>query len=486
MKKKLFGFIKILTFFVLLSVVFIKVTKVLERKTSPAMYQPFFEQKADYDVLFVGTSHVVNGIFPMELWEKYGIVSYNFGGHGNEMGTNYWVMENALDYTTPKLVVIDVFGVHSALKRSATAEQMHEAFDAFPVSKTKYNMVRDLFDDETEDVYASRWEYLWDFGKYHSRWNDLKEEDFNVRLNREKGAESRIDVAVPADYPVCAPEETMQEYTMGMEYLCKMIEDCQSRGIEVLLTHLPYPSEPGYQMAANSVYTIADMYGVDYINFVHMNNVVDYTTDCYDVSSHLNPSGARKVTDYLGNYIMSNYEIPDRREDAAYVQWKEDYAEYVKMKYDNLQAQEYLDDYLMLLRDETINACVYLDAQSGYLQDPMIDKLLNNVRIYDSLPVLPQAAQGGSSYLFIADNTKSETKESALHEPEEVFDTSMGTLVYRCDEQGNAALYLEGGEENWLMPEGENRKVLAKVIVFDRETGEIVSVFTDEREMTDE
>jgi hypothetical protein len=62
----------------------------MERKASDFKYANFFEQDEDFDVLFFGTSHVINGIFPMELWNEYGIVSYNFGGHGNEIATSYW------------------------------------------------------------------------------------------------------------------------------------------------------------------------------------------------------------------------------------------------------------------------------------------------------------------------------------------------------------------------------------------------------------
>jgi hypothetical protein len=62
----------------------------MERKSSDFKYADYFEQDEDFDVLFFGTSHVINGIFPMELWNDYGIVSYNFGGHGNEIATSYW------------------------------------------------------------------------------------------------------------------------------------------------------------------------------------------------------------------------------------------------------------------------------------------------------------------------------------------------------------------------------------------------------------
>ena len=320
----------------------------------------------------------------MELWKDYGIVSYNFGGHGNQMGTNYWVMRNALDYTTPKLMIIDVFGVHYQGRRSSTAGQMHEAFDAFPMSRTKYEMVLDLF-EEGDEAYDSRWEYFWSFGKYHSRWNDLKAEDFRPEMNKEKGAEFRIDVAVPGDYPVCSRDQVMEDAdTVGMEYLCKMIEECQKRGIEVLLTHLPYPAEVDWQKAANAVYEVAERYGVDYINFVEMNNVVDYQIDCYDVSSHLNPSGGRKVTDYLGNYLVTRYGIPDRREDVRYAQWHQDFAEYDAYVKDKVRQQDELEDILMLLRDSGLSSQIYISAETGRLQNPVNQKLLDNVRDGDS------------------------------------------------------------------------------------------------------
>ena len=78
-----------------------------ERKESNNKFSEFYEQEEDYDVLFLGSSHVLNSVFPMELWNDYGIVSYNLAGYGSRSASNYWVLKNALEYTTPKLVVVD-------------------------------------------------------------------------------------------------------------------------------------------------------------------------------------------------------------------------------------------------------------------------------------------------------------------------------------------------------------------------------------------
>ena len=126
-------------------------TDLMERKESRLKYISFFEQEADFDVLFLGTSHVINGIFPMELWNDYGIVSYNFGGHGNRLATSYWVMENAFDYTSPKLIVIDCYMLSEPDKIASDFSHMHSVFDAFPFSKTKVNTVFDLLEMEVQE-----------------------------------------------------------------------------------------------------------------------------------------------------------------------------------------------------------------------------------------------------------------------------------------------------------------------------------------------
>ena len=122
------------------------VTDLTERKASDSKYADFFQDR-DYDVLFMGTSHVINGVFPMELWNEYGITSYNFGGHSNQIPTTYWVMENALDYVTPKVIVIDCLTLSSEHKCAEEFSFLHLSMDAFPLSLTKIRAIWDLLDD---------------------------------------------------------------------------------------------------------------------------------------------------------------------------------------------------------------------------------------------------------------------------------------------------------------------------------------------------
>ena len=45
----------------------------VERKNSARMYSGFWEQPEEYDVWFMGTSHIYYAIHPMELWNQYSL-----------------------------------------------------------------------------------------------------------------------------------------------------------------------------------------------------------------------------------------------------------------------------------------------------------------------------------------------------------------------------------------------------------------------------
>ena len=371
-----------------LACAFFACTSLLERKDSAEKYGNFFPHATDMDVLFLGTSHVLNSVFPMELWHDYGITSYNLGGHANQIPTSYWVMMNALDYASPKVVVIDCYSLASNLKVFDDFEYVHLSFDAFPISKTKIQAVNDLLFNPGNDNSAgvmgesgvkekhTRLGLLWDYSVYHSRWSDITQRDFEPEISKEYGAESRIQLAEPA-HVVENPGTTLEEMTVGRAYLELMIEECKKRNIEVLLTFIPYPvSGESTWVDINTVYDIAALHDVKYLDYMSL-DIVDFDTDCYDPASHLNPSGAFKVTDYMGRYLRENYNVPDHRDDPAYDYWNNDYEDYTAMKDERLGKCEDLNTYLMLLQDKRYGFEIDIQ-ESDILKDETTLKLLKN------------------------------------------------------------------------------------------------------------
>ena len=372
-----------------LSTVFLRyLTDLMELKISDTKFAPFLEQDEDFDVLFMGSSHVNYSIYPMELWNDFGIVSYNMAADGAQIPTSYWVIENALEQTTPKLVVVDCYNLRMNVKSAGGLAYVHNSYDAMPLNITKLKAVWDQLDDpeayerqpgEEANVPRKRMELIWNYSIYHARWNELSKNDFVVPRNRGKGATLRVAVAAPDDFEKISSENKWEGEPEATVYLRKMIEDCQNRGIEIMLIYVPFPAEEAFQKEANRVYDIADEYGVDYLNFLDM-DIVDYNTDCLDSNSHLNVSGGQKITEYLGQYIVEHYNIPDQRNNPAYDSWYEDYRGWTEEKINFLKSTESLDVYLMLLADRHFEAEIEIN-NPAIREDEYYARLLKNAHL---------------------------------------------------------------------------------------------------------
>ena len=424
-----------------------------ERKESNNKFSEFYEQEEDYDVLFLGSSHVLNSVFPMELWNDYGIVSYNLAGYGSRSASNYWVLKNALEYTTPELVVVDCCMI-SLEEKVGSVEQLHMSTDHIPFGKIKVEMIRDLVEDEEQ-----HWDFLWKFSTYHNRWNELEENDFDFRPSPEKGAESRIAVAIPDAVEAKDTSCKVEEETVGIEYLRKIIEECQEQDIQVLLTYIPFPGNTGWQPEINSARDIAEEYDVDYLDYYTLMDRLNVHTDFYDKNSHVNPSGARKITEHIGSYISNVYGIEDHREDEIYSKWHDDYQVYTEFKHNNIKTEEELKSYLMLLKDKNLSYGVYLKWGFDWNAYPVLKELLFNIGVNPA-----QVVENGKCFVFVDNVNQTQSMITTL----ENIDTYFGEF---------SLLFNDIGELE-LVSKGNNRMSVTfndiGVIVFDNSTLSLV------------
>lgn len=328
-----------------------ELTRAKSAETRDMSYSTYFDYAEDYDVLFFGTSHVMYGISPLEIWNEYGITSYNWGSPHCSLPSTYWKLRNVLDYETPKLVVVDCC-LATWTAKTYGVYRIHQAFDAFPLSYTKWMTVNDLMKDEMAYVGltytdSERYSILFPLFHYHTRWGELQKEDFINEFVDTKGYELRLEVAEPDEISNTSEKTEITEDMSGVIYLERIIEECQNRDIPVLLTYLPFSIDETSKKESNMIQDIADKYGVNYVNFTNL-DVVNYKTDYAD-SSHMNIFGQKKVSEYLGEYILENYEIEDRRDSAIASQWNAWYEEYKEYETELINSQDSPNTYLMLL-----------------------------------------------------------------------------------------------------------------------------------------
>lgn len=343
----------------------------------------FYAQEENYDILIFGSSHAVMGIFPMELWQEYGMISYNLGNYEQYLPVDYWVLKNALRYTTPKLVILDAYMVMFNEKHTKDHTGfLHEMFDPMPNSVDKLNAINDLFSDDL------RKEFLVPFSTNHSRWELCDESFFRPVISTyQKGADSNAALGVPSDRLVtsCEPlellptEQKNDTMTTGKVYLEKIISLCKENDIEIMLVITPFAADAKLQEWINSVSDIAKKHHVIYINGIQ-EEIVDTYTDLWDIG-HLNESGARKWTRYLGAYIQAHEFVENQKENPSYTGWHKDYEKYLSYHLKQLKEQEVLYHYLMMLDIKKYDIYLKIPEDSNVYKDDTAIKLIKNIGV---------------------------------------------------------------------------------------------------------
>lgn len=297
---------------------------VTRRDDSERKYGPFFEEKNDIDVFFMGTSHVLDGVSPMELWRDYGVTSYNMGNSSECLGMTEWVLRLAMQAHKPKVVMIDVYYVDRPLDEAWAYPYRHVFLDAVPLSRMKLDAVR-------ATLPRDQWlEFLMPFSLYHGRWEELLAGTAERNVDSEPymmGGELRIGRAEVINPYTRTTEMDMSEQP-GHEALRRIVQLCRENDIEPVFIAIPVPVTKAEQMRVNGVAPLAQELGVPFLNLFDVEGLDDFEADCYDYLGHMNPDGATKLTAYLGQWLAEHCDLEDRRDDPAYAAWDERLALY--------------------------------------------------------------------------------------------------------------------------------------------------------------
>ncbi|MCR5101149.1 MAG: hypothetical protein K6B41_07315 [Butyrivibrio sp.] len=495
MKKNLKLILKTFIFLILLLICFFAVVIIVERKESYIKNKNFFEQaKEDHiDVLFLGSSHVINGINPVTLYRDYGITSYNLGGHGSVLQATYWELIEALDYCKPDYVVVDSYMLEKnyqyldVMEENAgeddintSVEQLHLNMDAFPLNKLKVAAIKDLIQDK--DIQN---QFLFDFIVYHDRWEELSKEDFGVLnnkidLNTLMGGEIRYEVENELEeYVQAGEDEILAEHTVGCEYLMKIIDECQRDGIGILVTTLPFKETYDDQLAAHTAASISADYGVTYFNMNDL-GVIDEEADLND-PGHLNVTGSEKTTDYIGQWLRNNTDLADHRGDSEYSDWDSAVESYNSELYEQMKGQSNLESFLNVLNHDSVSCVVYVNMGSDAFIDEGVKHLIKNL---SGTERIDEAAAAGGSYILIRDIASGNRYEAVNGESLESVSTSMGEVTYIPIEEKFRLFYRDEDPDTNYLYSDEHLYSDIQIITYDNENGEILSqvYFTSEGE----
>ncbi|HJD42072.1 MAG TPA: SGNH/GDSL hydrolase family protein [Candidatus Mediterraneibacter quadrami] len=263
------------------------------------------EKKNTIDVLVAGDSESYTSVSPMDLWDRAGIAAYDCGQPGQRIQETYYILKTAFRTQSPKLVLFEtntMFRDPGFLKNVQLSLTEPLAYH-FPVIK-----------------YHNAWKALFDGPgglKKSYKGFEIRDKVVSYEGDEEYMKETKDKAQIP---------EVVRVYMEKIKRLC------EKNGADLLLVSAPSPKNYNYKKH-NSLEEYARENNLPYVdlNMKFRDIGIDWKQDSYDRGDHLNISGARKVTAYIGQYLADNYDLPDRRNDDGWREW------------DNL-AREYLEE----------------------------------------------------------------------------------------------------------------------------------------------
>lgn len=489
--KKIYSAVKIVLFFLIVLLLLGLAADLTERKDSRNKYSDFMELSEQVDVLFLGSSHVLNGINPIQLYSEYGIASYNMGKPGGMVTESYWTLMNALDYCTPKCVVIDLWALDrdyqyvDVMNGQETEETtrnsvslLHTNMDVWPLGRTKIAAVNDLISDP-----EIKKEFLWDFSLYHTRWSSMTSADFKADDERSDsgylfGAEQRTELYLePQILQADDTTQVLQDRSVCMEYLDKILTECSERDIDVVLTFLPMAvSYDQDRQAVNTAALIADEWGIPFLNLLphETQSVVDYYTDMSD-DTHLNANGMRKMTSYMGSMLRDIYALPDHRGDSNYEAWQAKAEEWQLSEIDRLCGQTDLYAKLGDIQNINASAVIFMRGDSKAIHDSLVRRFIKQLT---GSEIIDNALAANGPYLLIRDASGRISGTPAYYEfggeaQPDSFETLLGMTTYVGLYNFGAVYVNEDYDNNYLdMEEHYNDDV--QILILGQQ-GEIIS-----------
>ena len=324
MKKHIFGFIKSILFLTILCFSLYFINMILRPKYTPqnsnwpstTSYLQFYEMKENsVDVLFLGSSVTVNAFSPQEIYNNYGIRSYNLGSEQQSFFFSYYWLKEALRTQSPKVVVLDtrfLLSLHPSVPLNMKEPMVRKCMDPMKWSSVKCEAIADLCSIDPEHSEMSY--YLTNL-RYHTRWTEADESDLDEAYYSSSqlkgfsvlstyGAES-FKTYDPNPNRISPPEIG----DLMLKYLDKTVELCKENGITLVLLSLP-----GNAMNDGIHFALTDYaaeHGLDYYNFCETDQYAALGAELprENTVDHSNLWGAIRLSNYMGNLLREKYQV---------------------------------------------------------------------------------------------------------------------------------------------------------------------------------
>ena len=449
---------KVIIFCVILVLFLNYIYKILSWKDTAGAYyssmNSFYDLEEDLvDVLFLGSSHCYCSVTNALLWDEHGIGSFNLAISGQDLASSYYCMVEALKTQNPEVICVEMYGTtfHGYLVEG----NLYRNTLPYRMSVNAYNVVKNIVSEEKQKDILLRWPII------HTRYAELQKEDFVESRVPYIGYQPEFRVGYVEELNPYNGEEALPIEAEEEKWLRKIIALAEEADIQLCFFVAPYVLNENLHKNYNYVEQIAKENDVPFINMADMQEELglDLSQDFIDWA-HTNYYGAAKVTGFLGRFLKSNYDLPDRRGDERYALWDEN-SRVNARKFLNQRLSETWDinEYFDMIDDAEDYTIVVATSGNYYNQEVNLYEYMTKLGIGDEFYT--------SDGMWVMDNREIVGKSNG----EDYF-------MFMELEAGDLAVNSTNGIKNIVIDKQSYYKVLngINVVIYDNVLGEVIDV----------
>jgi len=327
------------------------------------------------EVIFVGASTMFCTADPLQLYEEWGITSYDLCSSIQPVAMSELCMEEMFKTQSPKVVVFET----TICTKELSEDGLAYAINDMPQTCEKLRALKEMFSDKPEEIVK----YIFPILQYKDRWQELEKSDFTM----EPESWDRYSMGAYTPEKVAEDALNFDEYKAegvstlpekNIEYIKKMHALCKAHGAEFVL--FKSPSIGWTEADTRAIEAIAQQENIPFLESYSMIDSlgIDPASDFRD-NSHLNRKGIKKTSKWIGEYLKENYQLNDYRNDTRATLWSENIAKRNRDYYNqSLQHIENLEEYIQALPRDGYLIAVQLAGQVNEEDSEKISSLLEN------------------------------------------------------------------------------------------------------------
>ncbi|TYB75072.1 hypothetical protein [Bizionia algoritergicola] len=290
-------------------------------------------KKTDIDIIFYGSSHAYTAYNPHIINEKCNVISYNLGSDGLRLSLTDLVLEESLKYTKPKLVILEVYGGSLTFPSTDKAKgyQLRALDFVSNFNFSKYSEISKIYN---KSEYLG---VLFPLFRNHKEWSsvDFFSYDKREEIDTDKGlyysgflgynniiskSKGRLKYKNFTKQKIKRDSTKTMLSNSSKKELLDFIEIANKNNIKVLIISSPdLRSNYNYYNLFDELNMFCNQLDIPFLNLNEYYKELNLNLDDFKDPGHLNIVGSVKASNFLANYINSNYTFDDRSNEQVWL-----------------------------------------------------------------------------------------------------------------------------------------------------------------------